>query len=172
MHVNSRVEKKVIRAICNEVPQLVIDEGIYLVTYKDTLGYATSGVGCLITDQHPLHGCAEGTPVETPMILSDFFEELHTKVYSDLRRFTDEELSAMPLDVVQCLVNILFNMGSKLFRLFPSAVTAFRTQDWRRAALEMNYKNGLKPELGESLWCLQVHDRADRIIDRIERHIK
>ena len=131
----------------------------------------TSGVGCLITEHHPLHGCDEGVEVPSDTILKDFFEELSGKVYKTLRRtFTDDQIEAMPIDIVQCLINIFFNLGS--LHDFPSAKKAFQTQDWKRAALEMNYRNGLKPELGESDWCKQVHGRADRLIDRIEKHVR
>ena len=60
----------------NVYEQLAEDEGIVLEIYNDHLGYATFGIGHLITDDDPEYGQEVGTPVSEERVRECFDNDI------------------------------------------------------------------------------------------------
>lgn len=156
--------------------QLIIDEGKKLTAYKDTLGYWTVGIGHLLTKKDPelmqLEIALKRNPKSTLTISEErcdyFFKNDYEaalkgckNVWSNFDNFLDE--------VQEICANMMFNLGQpKIQKLFPSFVKAIAACDYKRAALEMKFNIGLKPDQGECDWYLQTKDRAKRLVSRME----
>lgn len=130
--------------------QLVIDEGLRLKPYKDTVGKMTIGIGRNLDDV----GISKA---EAMMLLGADLD----KVESDLDRalpwwrFMSEARQ-------QSLANMCFNMGlgdSKRGLLsFRNTLAAMQQGDYKRAAQGMR----------DSAWAKQVGQRAERLAKMME----
>jgi len=156
--------------------QLIIDEGCRLQVYVDSLGFPTVGIGHLLTKKDPELMQWQLNIKENPKSILSISEarcnELFKndveivvksckKIWSNFDKFLD--------DIQEICANMIFNLGeTKMIKLFPSFVKAIAASDYKRAALEMKFNNGLKPELGNCDWYLQTKDRAKRLVARME----
>lgn len=156
--------------------QLIIDEGCKLQVYKDSLGFWTVGIGHLLTKKDPelmqLEIYLKQNPKTTMTISQERCDQLFK---SDLEVVTKScknvwsNFDNFPDEVQEICANMMFNLGeTKIKKLFPSFVKAVSTSDYKRAALEMTYNNGLKPESGFCDWYLQTKSRAKRLVARME----
>ena len=125
---------------------LVVDEGVVLHAYPDSLGYLTIGCGRLI-DKRRGGGI---TYTEAMLLLSN-----------DIDRHWNDLVERMPwvltLDEVlqAALANLSFNLGVEGLSKFVNTLAAIKRGDWPAAA------NGLR----NSRWFLQVQkSRSERII--------
>jgi lysozyme len=131
--------------------ELTLDEGCVYEIYNDHLGYATFGIGHLITERDPEHGEAVGTPVSEARVQECFNQ--------DIDIVTDELDNKMHwwrgLDDVRkrVLANMCFNLGYPRFSGFKRFLAAMGTSQWETAAVEMM----------DSKWATQVGDRAERL---------
>jgi lysozyme len=121
--------------------QLLRDEGVRYVLYKDTLGIDTFGAGFTfpVDDdeirfilQHRVNKC-EATLLTFPWYTA--------------------------LDVVRrgAVLNMAYNLGLHGLLGFPHMIAALAKQDWETAAIEMQ----------TSLWASQVGPRAQRLEQQI-----
>ncbi|MBP7710783.1 MAG: hypothetical protein KA100_06930 [Rickettsiales bacterium] len=156
--------------------QLIIDEGKKLQAYKDTLGFWTVGIGHLLTEKDcelmQLKIALKTNPKATLTISEARCDQLFKndveivlksckKIWSNFDNFLDE--------VQEICANMVFNLGeTKIRKLFPSFAKAVAACDYKRAALEMKFNDGLKPEKGNCDWYLQTKDRAKRLVARME----
>ena len=62
--------------------QLKVDEGCVYELYNDHLGYATFGIGHLVTESDPEYGADIGTPVSDDRVIEAFEQDVKT-VLSD-----------------------------------------------------------------------------------------
>ena len=136
--------------------QLAIDEGIVNEVYLDHLGYATFGIGHLITDKDPEQGCDVGTPVSEERVTEAFQADLdiaigECKVLFDL-------WDTYPGEVQEILVNMMFNLGRPRLSGFKNMKKALDKCDWSTAAVEGR----------DSKWYRQVGNRAERLMTRLE----
>jgi|TARA_B110000495_G_scaffold202519_1_gene222887 lysozyme len=136
--------------------QLAIDEGIVHEVYLDHLGYATFGIGHLITDNDPEKGWTVGTPVSVGRVTEAFQSDLdisigECKVLFDL-------WETYPGEVQEILVNMMFNLGRPRLSKFKNFKKAVDAGDWKTAGVEGR----------DSLWWKQVGKRAERLMIRIE----
>ena len=136
--------------------QLAIDEGIVSEVYLDHLGYATFGIGHLITDKDPEKGFAVGTPISEERLTEAFQSDLdisigECKVLFDL-------WDTYPGEVQEILVNMMFNLGRPRLSKFKNFKKAVDAGDWKTAGVEGR----------DSLWWKQVGKRAERLMIRIE----
>lgn len=136
--------------------QLEIDEGVEYKVYLDHLGYATFGIGHLVLDTDPEHGCKIGTAVSEDRVTEAFQRDLdisiaECKVLYDL-------WDTYPGEVQEILVNMMFNLGRPRLSKFKNFKIALDKSAWGFAAIEGR----------DSKWHKQVGNRAERLMVRME----
>lgn len=137
--------------------QLKIDEGVVYEIYNDHLGYATFGVGHLVSDTDPEFGQDVGTPVSEERVRECFEKDLDTAI-SECKVLYEESWEGFPSEVQEVLVNMLFNLGRPRLSKFKNFNTKLIEGDYAGAA----------PEGLDSLWARQVGARANRLMERLE----
>jgi len=135
--------------------QLEFDEGCVYEIYNDHLGYATFGIGHLVTESDPEQGQSLGTPVSSDRVAETFESDIQSVLrdcnilYSDFHN--------LPEEVQQVIANMMFNMGRTRLSKFKGMKRGVDSRDWNAAADEMV----------DSRWYRQVTKRADRLVERI-----
>ena len=114
--------------------QLAVDEGIVHEVYLDHLGYATFGIGHLITDKDPEQEYTVGTPISEERVTEAFQSDLdisigECKVLFDL-------WDTYPGEVQEILVNMMFNLGRPRLSKFKNFKKAVDAGDWVKAGIE------------------------------------
>ena len=136
--------------------QLIIDEGQVNEIYNDHLGYATFGIGHLVSEGDPEHGLAIGTPVSEDRVLECFEKDVES-VIEDCKKLHDG-WDGYPQEVKQIVANMMFNMGLTRLSKFKKHNTALQSGDWKEAAIEGR----------DSRWYKQETNRAERLMSRLE----
>lgn len=136
--------------------QLKIDEGVIYEVYNDHLGYATFGIGHLITEQDEEYGKPVGTPVSEERVNAVF--EKDVAIYMSEAKKVFPNLEQLPEEAQQVIVNMTFNMGAPRLAKFKKFIAGVNASDWNTAAVEMM----------DSRWAKQVGNRAERLRDRIK----
>jgi lysozyme len=131
--------------------QLKIDEGVKYEIYEDHLGYATFGIGHLITDKDPEYGWPVGTKVSEDRVNKVFKTDVQKFVSETQKVFPD--LINKPDNIQVVLVNMCFNLGAPRLSKFKKFITAINDEQWIEAAVEMM----------DSRWARQVGPRAERL---------
>ena len=135
--------------------QLKIDEGCVYEIYNDHLGYATFGIGHLVTESDPEQGQSLGTPVSSDRVAEAFESDIQSVLrdcnilYSDFHN--------LPEEAQQVIANMMFNLGRPRLSKFAGMKRGVDARDWNQAADEMV----------DSAWYRQVTNRADRLVERI-----
>ena len=137
--------------------QLVIDEGVKYEIYKDHLGYATLGIGHLITEYDEEKGQPLGTPVSKERVQSCFEKDLDIAI-NECKMLYDPYYEDFPEEVQEILVNMIFNMGRPRLSQFKNFKAALERSNWKIAAFEGR----------NSKWYRQVTNRAERLMTRME----
>lgn len=120
--------------------QLITDEGLRLLPYKDTQGHLTIGVG---------HNLSRGISEHAAMfILGEDIDEHLWELSRALPWVKD-----LPLHVHVALGNMAFNMGVPALLKFENMLSYLKAGNYTEAANE-----ALK-----SRWAIQVGDRAKRV---------
>lgn len=135
---------------------LKIDEGQINEIYNDHLGYATFGIGHLVIDSDKEKGLAVGTPVTEERVHEVFEKDVQT-VIEDCEKL-HEGWNTYPETVQQVIANMMFNMGYTRLSKFKNHNLALQCGDWEKAAVEGR----------DSRWHLQVTNRAERLMSRLE----
>lgn len=135
--------------------QLKIDEGCVYEIYNDHLGYATFGIGHLVTESDPEHGSDIGTEVSESRVVEAFEQDVQT-VLSDCAVLYPD-FDELPEEAQQVIANMMFNMGRPRLSKFKGMKRGVDARDWNAAADEMV----------DSAWYRQVTNRADRLVERI-----
>ena len=136
---------------------LKVDEGVEYKIYKDHLGYPTFGVGHLIVEGDPEHGCDEGTPVSEERVWEAFEKDLDTAI-DECEVLYESAWHDFPGEVQEVVVNRMFNMGRPRLSQFKKFNAALCEHDWAKAAVEGR----------DSRWHKQVTNRAERLMVRLE----
>ncbi len=125
---------------------LLVDEGVVLHAYQDSLGYWSLGCGRLIDKRR-----GGGISYSEAMLLLEH----------DIDKHWDDLVERMPwvltLDEVRqaCLANLSFNLGVDGLVKFTNTLAAIKRKDWPAAA------RGLRA----SKWYTQVQrSRSERLI--------
>ena len=135
--------------------QLEFDEGCVYEIYNDHLGYATFGIGHLVTESDPEQGQSLGTAVSSDRVAEAFESDIQSVLrdcnilYSDFHN--------LPEEAQQVIANMMFNMGRTRLSKFKGMKRGVDSRDWNAAADEMV----------DSRWYRQVTKRADRLVERI-----
>lgn len=139
--------------------QLKIDEGVVYEVYEDHLGYPTFGVGHLIVEGDPEFGAAIGTPVTEDRVREVFERDLDVATEECHALYGEGCFGSFPDEVQQILANMMFNMGRTRLSKFKKFNAALERGDWKEAAVEGR----------DSLWYRQVTNRAERLMERMEK---
>ena len=135
--------------------QLEVDEGCVYEIYNDHLGYATFGIGHLVTESDPEQGQSLGTPVSSDRVAEAFESDIQSVLrdcnilYSDFHN--------LPEEAQQVIANMMFNLGRPRLSKFAGMKRGVDARDWNQAADEMVDSN----------WYRQVTNRADRLVERV-----
>ena len=135
--------------------QLEIDEGVVYEVYLDHLGYPTFGIGHLIIESDPEHGCEVGTSVSADRVAEAFEQDVQT-VLSDCTKLYPD-FDDLPEEAQQIIANMMFNLGYPRLSKFKGMKAGVDAQDWNEAADQMV----------DSAWYRQVTNRAQRLVDRM-----
>ena len=135
--------------------QLEVDEGCVYEIYNDHLGYATFGIGHLVTESDPEQGQSLGTAVSSDRVAEAFESDIQSVLrdcnilYSDFHN--------LPEEAQQVIANMMFNLGRPRLSKFAGMKRGVDARDWDAAADEMVDSN----------WYRQVTNRADRLVERV-----
>ena len=135
--------------------QLEIDEGCVYKIYNDHLGYATFGIGHLVTESDPEQGQSLGTPVSSERVAEAFDSDIET-VLSDCN-ILYPDFEDLPEEAQQIIANMMFNLGRPRLSKFVGMKRGVDAEDWDTAADEMV----------DSRWYRQVGARAERLVNRM-----
>ncbi|MDP7368867.1 MAG: glycoside hydrolase family protein [Candidatus Pacebacteria bacterium] len=131
------------------------DEGCEYKIYNDHLGYATFGIGHLITENDPEHGQSLGTEVLEDRVIEAFEFDIET-VLEDCK-ILYYDFHNLPEEVQRIIANMMFNMGRTRLSKFRNMKSNIDRRDWNAAADEMV----------DSVWYRQVTNRANRLVERM-----
>jgi lysozyme len=138
--------------------QLIIDEGVILKVYLDSLGLPTFGIGHLITEKDPEYR-ADGNYKDVVITKERADEAFEI----DVKKHIDECCKLFPNfnyfedELKEILANMMFNLGFSRFKLFAKTVNAINYGKYLTAAEEMI----------DSRWFRQVKGRAVRLVKRM-----
>ena len=135
--------------------QLKIDEGCVYELYNDHLGFATFGIGHLVTDSDPEHGQEIGTPVSESRVIEAFEQDVQTVLSDCAILYPDFE--ELPEEAQQVIANMMFNLGRPRLSAFKGMKAGVDARDWNEAADQMV----------DSRWYRQVGARAERLVERM-----
>ena len=138
--------------------QLAEDEGIVLEIYNDHLGYATFGIGHLITEDDPEYGQEVGTPVSAERVRECFDNDILIADGECVGLYGIELWTDLPQEVREILINMMFNMGRPRLSKFKKMNAWIEQRNWINAAAEGR----------DSRWYQQVPNRAERLMSRLE----
>jgi len=128
--------------------ELMLDEGIIHEIYNDHLGFATFGVGHLITESDEEWGQPLGTPVSEQRVKDCLNADVDI-VCKEL----DKNLQwwrGLNDTRQRVLANMCFNLGGTRLSKFRNMLKACREHDWAKMAVEME----------DSRWFKQVGRRS------------
>ena len=135
--------------------QLEVDEGCVYEIYNDHLGYATFGIGHLVTESDPEQGQSVGTPVSSDRVAEAFESDIQSVLRDCNILYSD--FNNLPEEVQQVIANMMFNLGRPRLSKFAGMKRGVDARDWDAAADEMVDSN----------WYRQVTNRADRLVERV-----
>lgn len=154
-HMNDQEEIKMNIEQLKET--LKVDEGVVYEIYNDHLGYPTFGIGHLVLERDGEYGLPVGTPVSEDRV-SECFEQDVQVVIEDCKKLHDA-WDGYPEEVKQVIANMMFNMGLTRLSKFNRHNAALQCGDWKEAAKEGR----------DSRWYKQVTNRAERLMERLEK---
>tara|TARA_R110000751_G_scaffold19962_1_gene59088 strand:+ start:669 stop:1124 length:456 start_codon:yes stop_codon:yes gene_type:complete len=132
------------------------DEGVMYETYRCSLGHLTGGIGHLITDwDEEVYAGPIGTKVPHQQVDDWFAKDIGTTIKDCNLIFS--QFDDLPEEAQLVIANMCFQLGRPRLSKFKNFIAAVKTEDWLRAADEME----------DSRWYKQTTARADRLIARI-----
>lgn len=138
--------------------ELQDDEGIIYKIYADHLGFPTFGIGHLIVKEDPEYGQPLGTPVSKQRVDEAFKEDVDSAIAS-CKSLYSSHFESWPEEVQEILINMAFNLGRAGLGKFKKFQKALLQKNWKQAAIEGR----------DSLWYRQVKNRAERLMQRLEK---
>ena len=135
--------------------QLEVDEGCVYKIYNDHLGYATFGIGHLVTESDPEQGQSLGTSVSSDRVAEAFESDIQSVLRDCNILYSD--FDDLPEEAQQVIANMMFNLGRPRLSKFAGMKRGVDARDWNQAADEMV----------DSAWYRQVTNRADRLVERV-----
>ena len=138
---------------------LVRHEGYVTEIYLCSEGYATFGIGHMVTENDMEHTWPVGTPVEDKRILQVFHDDCMDAV-EDAEELVDD-LYSHPDRVIRVLVNMAFNIGRPRLSRFKKMLQAVNDRDYKVASQEMI----------DSRWYHQVGRRSAELAEMMRKAV-
>jgi len=133
------------------------DEGCKYEVYLDHLSLPTHGIGHLITEWDEEYGKPVGTPVSEERVNNCFQVDIYKTI--DECKVLYNDFEELPEEVMLILCNMMYNMGRPRLSGFKKLNAAIKDRDWTEAAIQME----------DSRWHKQVTNRANRLIERMNK---
>jgi len=131
--------------------ELIRDEGICLVPYKDTVGLWTIGVGHLLGAEERMTKITQSEAMALLESDINVAEDIVSRLFLEMKNYPGQETR------IRALVNMAFNLGNRLAG-FKKFIAAVNQEAWSKAGIEMM----------DSKWATQVGPRATRLRKMIE----
>lgn len=132
------------------------DEGRIEAVYMDSLGYATCGIGHLITQEDYEYGWPVGTPVSEARVDALFEKDIQVAIND--AKWLHPELEEMPEDAAITIVSLAFQLGLNGYQKFAKHHAAIEARDWKEAAAQLR----------DSKLYQQTTNRTERHAKRLE----
>lgn len=137
--------------------EIKADEGEVLEVYEDHLGYPTIGVGHLVTEKDEEFGEPIGTPITAERSRELFDTDIEYAIEGCEMLYG--QWHNWPEEVQLIMVNMCFNLGQTRLAKFVTMKNMLSQGKWKEAAVEGR----------DSLWYRQVTNRAERLMQRLEK---
>ena len=137
--------------------ELAEDEGCKYEIYNDHLGYATYGIGHLVTDSDLEYGQEIGTEVSKERVDECFKADIEITIEDCNILYSN--FNDIPEEAQLILANMMFNLGRPRLSKFLKLKAAVDDEDWMEASVQMM----------DSKWAKQVPNRAKRLCERMEK---
>ena len=132
---------------------LVRHEGYVTEIYFCSEGYATFGIGHMVTEEDMEYTWPVGTPVTDERILQCFHDDCMIAVEDATALVLS--FASHPDNVQRVLVNMAFNLGRNRLGRFKNMLTAVNEGNYKKAADEMI----------DSRWYHQVGRRSKELVE-------
>jgi lysozyme len=140
--------------------EIADDEGVRYETYRCSEGYPTGGIGHLITEwDEEYYEQPMGTKIPNEQVDDWFAKDIETTIKDCNLLFS--QFDNLPEEIQHVLANMCFQLGRPRLSKFKNMIAAVEDLDWARMADEMQ----------DSRWFRQTTNRAQRLIDRVEKQI-
>ncbi len=140
--------------------ELANDEGIKYELYYCSENHLTGGIGHLITEwDTDYYDKPIGYPVPEEQVNDWFAKDIETTIKDCNLLFS--QFDNLPDDIQHVLANMCFQLGRPRLSKFKNMIAAVEDCDWARMADEME----------DSRWFKQTTNRAQRLINRVEKQI-
>ena len=138
--------------------EIADDEGVKYETYHCSLGHLTGGIGHLITEwAEEFYDKSIGTRISHEQINDWFAKDIETTIKDCNLLFS--QFNNLPEEIQRVLANMCFQLGRPRLSKFKNMIAAVEDLDWAKMADEMEDSN----------WFRQTPNRAQRLIDRVEK---
>ena len=137
--------------------ELAEDEGCKYEIYNDHLGYATFGIGHLVTNSDLEYGQEIGTKVSKERVDECFKTDIEITIEDCNILYSN--FNDIPEEAQLILANMMFNLGRPRLSKFVNLKLAVDSEDWMEASVQMM----------DSKWAKQVPNRAERLCSRMEK---
>ena len=139
---------------------LANDEGIKYETYNCSLGHLTGGIGHLITEwDTEYYDKPIGTKIPNEQVNDWFESDIKTTIKDCNLLFS--QFNDLPDEIQHVLANMCFQLGRPRLSKFKKMIAAVEDLDWASMADEMQ----------DSTWRWQTPERAQRLIERVEKQM-
>jgi len=140
--------------------EIADDEGVKYETYHCSLGHLTGGIGHLITEwDEEFYDKPVETRISHEQINDWFAKDIETTIKDCNLLFS--QFNNLPEEIQRVLANMCFQLGRPRLSKFKNMIAAVEDLDWASMADEMQDSN----------WYKQTPERAQRLIDRVEKQM-
>ena len=134
------------------------DEGVMYETYRCSLGHLTGGIGHLITDwDEEIYAGPVGTKIPHEQVDEWFAKDIATTIKDCKLLFS--QFDNLPNEIQHVLANMCFQLGRPRLSKFKNLIAAVEDLDWVKMVDEMEDSN----------WYRQTTNRAQRLMDRVDK---
>ena len=138
--------------------EIANDEGVKYETYRCSLGHLTGGIGHLITEwDEEIYAGPVGTKIPHEQVDEWFAKDIGTTIKDCNLLFS--QFDNLPDEIQHVLANMCFQLGRPRLSKFKNLIAAVEDLDWVKMVDEMEDSN----------WYRQTTNRAQRLMDRVDK---